>query len=182
MSLSRSSSTLPVDDFVRRVLSSGRNLHWLVGAGVSASAGVPTAWDMIYDFKRTIYAQAKRIDISELDTADPDVQLRLDAFFANQDRFPHPGDPDEYSVFFEAVHPDAGSRQRKIASILDAVKAQPNLGHVILAIMWQLQLTHVIWTTNFDDVLEQAAALVAGAPALVTSNRSIGTGSCKGSV
>lgn len=159
-----SSTTLSVDDFVRRVLSQGRNLHWLAGAGVSLSAGVPTAWDMIYDFKRTLYAQAKRVDVTDLDPADPDVQLRLDAHFAADPGSPAPGDPEEYAVFFERVHPDPAARQRKIAQLLDDANARPNLGHVVLGLMWQLQLLHVVWTTNFDDVLEQAAAVVSGAP------------------
>ncbi|MDP9420643.1 MAG: SIR2 family protein [Actinomycetota bacterium] len=159
-----SSGVLAVDDFVRRVMSQGRNLHWLAGAGVSLSAGVPTAWDMTYDFKRTVYAQARRIEVTDLDASDPDVQLRLDAYFAAQASFPPPGDPEEYAVFFERVHADAAGRQRKIAQLLDEADPQPNLGHVILAVMWQLQLLHVVWTTNFDDVLEQAAALVSGAP------------------
>lgn len=30
----------------------GGLLMWLLGAGASASAGVPTAWDMIWEFKQ----------------------------------------------------------------------------------------------------------------------------------
>lgn len=158
------SGVLAADEFVRRVLSQGSNLHWLTGAGASRSAGVPTAGDMIYDFKRTLYAQARRIEVTDLDAADPDVQIRLDAFFAAQDGIPKPGDPEEYAFLFERVHADAASRQRKIEQMLAEADPKPNLGHVIVAVMWQLQLLHVVWTTNFDDVLEQAAALVSGAP------------------
>jgi NAD-dependent SIR2 family protein deacetylase len=159
-----SPGVLPVGDFVRRLMSQRRNLHWLVGAGVSLSAGVPTAWDMIYDFKCILYAQAKRIEVTELDASDPDVRLRLDTFFAALDGYPPPGDPAEYAVLFEKVHPDAVGRQRKIAEMLEDANPRPNLGHMILAVMWQLQMLHVVWTTNFDDVLEQAATEVSGAP------------------
>ncbi|MDQ2739291.1 MAG: SIR2 family protein [Actinomycetota bacterium] len=159
-----SEGELPLDDFVRRVISHGRNLHWLAGAGVSVSAGVPTAWDMTYDFKRTIYAQHKRIDVMDLDSSDPDVQLRLDAYFLTRDDFPNPGDPDEYARFFEKVHSDPVSRQRTIAHVLEEADPDPNLGHIILAVMWQLKMLHVVWTTNFDDVLERAANQVSGAP------------------
>lgn len=34
-----------VDDFVRRFSMRTGNLMWLLGAGASASAGIPTAWD-----------------------------------------------------------------------------------------------------------------------------------------
>lgn len=50
---SPSDAPLSVDDLVLPIKSAGQALHWLAGAGVSSSAGVPTAWDLIYDFKRT---------------------------------------------------------------------------------------------------------------------------------
>lgn len=157
------SSTMSVDEFVRRVLSHGKNLHWLMGAGVSQSAGVPTAWDMIYDFKATLYAQRKRIKLADLDTNDPDTRLRLDAYFLTQEDFPRPGDPSEYAVLFERVHSDPSSRQRKIEQMLEDADPQPNLGHLVIAVMWQMQLLHTAWTTNFDEVLEQAAVQVSNA-------------------
>jgi SIR2-like domain len=92
------------------------------------------------------------------------VQLRLDAYFDTQPEYPPLSDPDEYAVFFEKVHSDRAGRQRKIEDMLTAAAPRPNLGHVILAVMWQLGLLHVVWTTNFDDVLEQAATQVSGAP------------------
>jgi NAD-dependent SIR2 family protein deacetylase len=165
---SPSDAPLSVDDLVLRIKSAGQALHWLAGAGVSSSAGVPTAWDLIYDFKRTLYALAKRHPITDLDAADPDVRLRLDAHFLGRDGFPAPGDPEEYAAFFEAVHQDAASRQRKIEEVLRDASPKPNLGHLVLASMWQLGLLHAVWTTNFDDVLEQAAAEVSGAPRWLT--------------
>lgn len=38
------------DDFARRFSRRAANLVWLVGAGASASAGIPTAGDMIWEF------------------------------------------------------------------------------------------------------------------------------------
>src|SRR3954452_21505632 len=39
------------DDFSRRFSMRAKNLMWLLGADASASAGIPTAWDMIWEFK-----------------------------------------------------------------------------------------------------------------------------------
>jgi len=103
------------------------------------------------------------IDVDDLDPTDPDVQLRFDAHFATEG-LPGPGDPAEYAVFFERLHPTALERQRAIARVLDQAAPAPNLGHVVLALLWLRQLARVVWTTNFDDVLEQAATLVSGAP------------------
>jgi NAD-dependent SIR2 family protein deacetylase len=50
-------SNLPLiaaDDFARRFSLRAPNLMWLLGAGASASAGVPTASDMIWDFKQQL--------------------------------------------------------------------------------------------------------------------------------
>lgn len=163
-----SECVLSVDEFVRRLLSRGRDLHWLTGAGVSLSAGVPTATDLSYDFKRVLYAQEKRIPITQLDASDPDVRLRLDAFFVDSDGFVPPGHPEEYAVLFEAVHRDRASRQRTLESILEQAEPKPALGHLVLAGLWRLGLLHVVWTTNFDDVLEQAAIEVAGKPGWLT--------------
>jgi NAD-dependent SIR2 family protein deacetylase len=161
----RSGGVLDVDGLARRVVSVGAGLHWLVGAGVSLSAGVPTATDMLYGFKRTLYAQAARIDVDDLDPTDPDVRLRFDAYFATiGHRLPEPSSPQEYAVFFEQLHPTPADRQRAIARILEDSAPAPNLGHVVLALLWRLRLAQVVWTTNFDDVLEQSATLVSGAP------------------
>jgi NAD-dependent SIR2 family protein deacetylase len=157
--------TLDVDGLARRVVSVGAGLHWLAGAGVSLSAGVPTATDLTYGFKRTLYAQGTRVDVADLDPTDPDVRLRFDAYFTTVGhRLPAPGDPEEYAVFFESLYPSAADRQRAIARMLEEAAPEPNLGHVVLALLWRLRLTQVVWTTNFDDVLEQAASLVSGAP------------------
>src|SRR5712691_5109858 len=40
--------TVATDDFARRFSQRGGNLMWLLGAGASAAAGIPTAWDMIW--------------------------------------------------------------------------------------------------------------------------------------
>jgi NAD-dependent SIR2 family protein deacetylase len=42
--------TVAVDDFARRFSQRGGNLMWLLGAGTSAAAGIPTAADMIREF------------------------------------------------------------------------------------------------------------------------------------
>ena len=96
------------------------------------------------------------------------MRLRLDAFFADKDGFVASGHPEEYAVLFEAVHRDSTSRQRTIESLLERAEPKPGLGHLVLAGLWRLGLLHVIWTTNFDDVLEQAAIEVAGKPGWLT--------------
>jgi hypothetical protein len=37
---------------------------WFIGAGTSAVAGLPTAWDIIWDLKRRYYCRQENQDIS----------------------------------------------------------------------------------------------------------------------
>jgi len=43
------------DDFAQRFSLRSANLMWLLGAGASASAGIPTAGDMIWEFKQRLF-------------------------------------------------------------------------------------------------------------------------------
>src|ERR1035441_4093396 len=49
------------DDFARRFSLRSGNLMWLLGAGASASAGIPTADDMIWEFKQTLFVTQRRV-------------------------------------------------------------------------------------------------------------------------
>ena len=40
---------------------------WFLGAGTSAVAGLPTAWDIMWDLKRRHYCRAESQDISRQD-------------------------------------------------------------------------------------------------------------------
>ena len=44
-------------------------LMWLLGAGASAAAGIPTAGDMIWDFKRRIYSERRGTTLARLPAA-----------------------------------------------------------------------------------------------------------------
>ena len=52
---------LGTDDFTRRFALRTPNLMWFLGAGASASAGIPTAGDMIWEFKQLLYVSQRRV-------------------------------------------------------------------------------------------------------------------------
>src|SRR3546814_4624637 len=87
-------------------------LMLFLGAGVAASAGLPTAWDMIWRFKRDLYVAQRKLSAQTVaDLADPAVQRRLDAHIATVDRLPPAGSPEEYSALFEAAYPAERSEE-----------------------------------------------------------------------
>ncbi len=51
------------DDFARRFSLRAGNLMWLLGAGASASAGVPTASDMVWEFKQQLFVSQRRASL-----------------------------------------------------------------------------------------------------------------------
>ncbi len=51
MEIQKDVPEIGADDFARRFSLRSPNLMWLLGAGASASAGIPTAGDMVWEFK-----------------------------------------------------------------------------------------------------------------------------------
>ena len=53
---------------------------WFLGAGASASAGVPTAMDMIWGFKQALFISQNRGSCqASVDLSQPAVRNRIDA-------------------------------------------------------------------------------------------------------
>jgi len=49
------------DDFSPRFSMRPGDLMWLLGAGASAAAGIPTAWDVLWKFKQQLYVSQRRV-------------------------------------------------------------------------------------------------------------------------
>lgn len=69
---------IPTDDFVRRFSKRTGSLMWLLGAGASASAGVPTAMDMIWRFKRSLFISQSSGASDSVDLSQPAMRSRID--------------------------------------------------------------------------------------------------------
>ncbi len=153
------------DDFARRFSMRAGSLMWLLGAGASASAGIPTAWDMIWEFKQQLYVSQRRVSPKTVaDLSNPAVRRSLQAFIDDLDRFPSTGAPDEYAALFEAAYPSEHDRRTCIAAKLSGAK--PSFGHIALATLMRAGRTRVVWTTNFDPHLADACAKVYDGGAL----------------
>ena len=73
----------------------GQNLMWFLGAGASASAGVPTSFNMVWDFKRQLFiTQTKVAPQAVSDLSNPTVRSRIqDHINAPLGDFPYLGPP-----------------------------------------------------------------------------------------
>src|SRR5437763_423014 len=111
------------DDLARRFSLRAGNLMWLLGAGASASAGIPTAGDMIWDFKQTLFITQRRVSPKMVaDLSNPSVRAQLQAHIDSLGSLPRPGEPEEYAALFEAVY--SGEADRRVYFGLEDVGSQ----------------------------------------------------------
>ncbi len=147
------------DDFTRRFSLRAGNLMWLLGAGASASAGIPTAWDMCWEFKQQLFISQRRVSPQTVtDLSNPAIRALLQAHIDSSEHLPPFGAPDEYAELFERVYPAEADRR----TYLDAkmAGAKPSYGHLALATLMRAQLTRLVWTTNFDALVADACAKI----------------------
>lgn len=141
---------------------------WLLGAGASANANVPTAYDLIWEFKRDIFCSRERQSIALLrDLTDPGVRQRLQDYFDHRRDLPAAEDVDEYAAFFEAAYPSEQDRRQFLDPKMRGARA--SYGHLALAALMVMDRVRLVWTTNFDTCIEDAHSYVTGSTAgLVT--------------
>ncbi|MBB3205521.1 hypothetical protein FHS27_001321 [Rhodopirellula rubra] len=142
-------------------------MMWFLGAGASAASNIPTAWDMIWDFKRSIYCSANRVPISACDNvADPSTKRRIQDFCDSLPDSPKEDSTEEYSHYFKKAHPKESIRRKYIERLVS--NGVPSFGYLSLASLMKLGDAPIIWTTNFDRMLEDAVARVYGSTSKLT--------------
>lgn len=162
-------------DFQLRFKARAPQLMWFLGAGASASAGIKTAGQMILEFKRRLYCVERRINESRLpEVMDDATQQQIQSVLDQTKRFPVQGTNEEYSAYFEVTHPSQADRQQYIdRQIRDG---KPSYGHLGLAALLSVKRCPIVWTTNFDPMVEQAFGNVVrhlqNPPALLQINLS----------
>ena len=134
---------------------------WFLGAGASRSAGIKTAGDMIWDFKQRLYRSQKKLPPSAItDIGEPAVQRKVQAHFDALGDFPPLGSAAEYSAYFEATYGAPRDRRAYLDELI--ARGKPSFGHLALALLMAEELCRIVWTTNFDRTLEDAAARILG--------------------
>lgn len=143
--------------FATRFALRPQNFAWLVGAGGSAAAGIPTGYQMILDFKAELFSQQSGVPRRHIDSSDPIWQERIDEFFRKRSELPTSGDPTEYSAAFEAIHPTEVARRQYIENAVR--EGTPTIGHRVLGALIASKLAPCLFTTNFDQLIETAATI-----------------------
>lgn len=153
---------MDLPEFVRLASERIDRFAWFLGAGASQSAGLPTAWDVLWDLKRRFYCAEENQVVAANDLQNPAVLDKITQFLLARD-FPAPGDPTEYSRCFELIFGEDLKRQQAyLAAMLADDRASLTQGHRALAALIASGHTKAVFTTNFDGVVEKALASVGG--------------------
>lgn len=158
---------MELPEFLRTHHIRAPNVMWFLGAGASAAGGIPTAADMIWDFKRNLYCSTEKRSLRSCsDLSDPSLRVRLQSYFDEKRGYPATCSDDEYAGFFESAYPADADRRTYIQSWIQ--RGRPSFGHDALAKLLSRDRIRAIWTTNFDRLVEDAAFSTLGSTARLT--------------
>lgn len=158
---------MTIAEYVRLFHLRASNIMWFIGAGASAAAGVPTAYHLIWRFKQMIYCSEQHVPLASCnDLGDPVLQGRLQSYFDSKRQFPALNSDDEYAHYFETALPNEGDRRRFLDSMIS--QAKPSYGHLALAALMRLGKARILWTTNFDPLVEDATSTMLGSTGRLT--------------
>lgn len=162
-----SADVVDLGTFTRQWAVEGRRIGWLLGAGASASARVPTASQIVLDLLARMYAAAHGVVLQNLNLGDPATREGILAYYDGSNGMPAAGDPGDYSAAFRLALPDEGPRRQYLRNQFK--DRSPSYGQRVLGALLMQGLVDLVLTTNFDDLVEQAAEQARAA--LTTSSR-----------
>lgn len=161
-SLTKETYELDQAQFTARFCARPQNFAWFLGAGASATAGLPTATNILWDMKRRYYCQQENQDISRQDLQSESVRNKIQAYMESKG-FPKLWADDEYTTYFEKIFQGDKERQRKyMHGILAEDRATLSVGNRVLGAMMAAGFCRAAFTANFDTVIEKAYAEVSG--------------------
>ena len=149
-------------EFLKHFIQNAPRLMWFLGAGTSRSAGLPTANDIIWDLKRKYYCLQENQDFQSHDINNKAIKNKIQEFMESKG-FPPLWNSREYTFYFELTFGNNYAAQQKyLNEILSTDKISLTVGHRALAALLEMGLARIVFTTNFDEVVESAYASVTG--------------------
>jgi NAD-dependent SIR2 family protein deacetylase len=149
-------------EFLRIFEVRASNLNWFLGAGCSIAAGIPSAYDIIWDCKSRLYCSENGVPRSSVsDISNPAIQQVIQDYLETKDIFPKSeADGDDYTYYFEKAISSPSDRQAYIQELMK--NSSPSYGHLVLASLAKISKAPIVWTTNFDKLYENSIFKVYG--------------------
>lgn len=117
------------------------NFSLLLGSGASSTSRVQTAQEMVDEWRALLFGRSES-------------EEGYQCWLSGQNWFDH---QDEYSILFETIY-DQPSQRR--VYVEECVKdAHPNWGYAYLTDLLANRVFDVVFTTNFDDLINEACYL-----------------------
>lgn len=141
------------DTFLRsfKVLSN-QSFDLFLGAGASITSGIPSSSDLVWHFKREILSSSGKINGRKFQDLKVEANKRI-----LQSHFDERGESNivnPYSHYFNECYPDPIVRKEFLTELVRDKK--PSIGFLCLAALVEQLKFNVVWTTNFDDLIEKA--------------------------
>ena len=150
------------NEFLRHFVQNSPQLMWFLGAGTSRSSGLPAAADLIWDLKRQYYCAKENQDIQAHNVSNFAIKAKIQNYFDGKG-CPEVWSNEEYSYYFELVFgDDYAAQQSYVYDQMSPGKVTLTIGPRVLASLVEMGQSRLVFTTNFDDILEDAYAAVAG--------------------
>lgn len=128
-------------------------MSFLLGAGCSVQAGIPSGAALIWEFKRELYCRENRVNIERFKDLESESNRDiLQSYFDSQKGYLPKGSPEEYSFYFEKCFPHSQNRKLFIQGKVSNIN--PSIGHKCLGVFIEEGKVDYIWTTNFDELIE----------------------------
>lgn len=151
-----------IEDLIQTYAAQPKRFSWFLGAGASRTAGMPTASDLIWELKFRQYCRRENKNVSSHDWSNQTIRSRVQSYFDSKSA-PENYAASEYSYYFkQEFGDDLSSQQKFIQEQFHPDKIALNIGQRALAAMMTMESANVVFTTNFDYVLETAVASVTG--------------------
>lgn len=155
-------STLTQQEFIRRFLAKKGLISWLIGAGASVSANMPTASNIVWDLKKKFYCSEENQEFQGNDIQVAPVREKIQSYLDSKG-YPAQSSNEEYSFYFKLLFGDDYSKQRDyIQDALNPNKISISAGQRVLAGLIATDFIPSIFTTNFDEVVEKSFAKISG--------------------
>jgi len=152
---------LDLSEFVRIFPLRSKNISWLFGAGTSVSAGLPSAYNLIWDFKRKIYCSEQGLPLNQFDNlSDRGIRTQIQNYFDSSGDCPEKDSTEEYSYYFERAFRSSADRKEYLEGLLSGM--QLSFGHKVIGVLLKHQHVNLIFTTNFDRAFENMAVHIYG--------------------
>ena len=164
---------LSMDEYIRTIenIPNGA-LSMFLGAGASIQSGVPSAGNLIWEFKRKLYCTANRISEEYYkDLQSEATKTSLQNYFDGLFGFPSHGDSQEYSFYFEKCYPTIDARREFICNKVSEKK--PSIGYLCLGALINQKIIKTVLTTNFDPLIEFGIKSVNPLQQIVTISSSL---------